>query len=352
MWYPYNFDIKERPTCRLWNVLSLIRYADLHGSEPAIDSTMKDLKCSIDTLTYNSDGSIDYDAGFNTIDFLTSTEMKTIIRDKYFTFNFATPIYFDYYTEKYEDITDDENYSNVEMAYREFYKAWALFCKDNKRNFGVLYDSIFQKYNPISNYDKHSHITLDYKGKEKETWAPSGTETTTFTPKGSETDTNVRSGGYTDNETISGKEKTTHHNAAYDDTTQVSSYDSGDNEWLNKEKNSHGTHADYDETEYGSDNKSRTNNRSVTYSSLTDASTKSFDNNRKDETVKEFSAQRKDETTKEFTNRFDETNEYTYGNIGVTTTQQMAISSFQLADLAHLREYIVGEFVKRYLVID
>ena len=350
MWYPYNFDIKERPTCRLWNVLSLIRYADLHGSEPAIDSTMKDLKCTIDTLTYNSDGSIDYDAGFTPVDFLTSAEMKTIIRDKYFTFNFATPIYFDYYTEKYEDITDDDNYSNVEMAYREFYKAWSLFCKDNKRNFGTLYDSIFQKYNPISNYDKHSHITLDYKGKETDDTTYAGQETDTLTKSGKELRTETPTGSETDTVTMKGKEKTTNVNGAKTDTTQVSSFDSGNSEWLNKEKVDGAQSTDTSETEYGSSGSTRQDTNVKTFTNRKTEDELSF-TNRQDTNTKSFT-NRKDTTEKSYTNRQDETNEYTYGNIGVTTTQQMAVSSFQLADLAHLREYIVNEFVKRYLVID
>lgn len=343
----YNWDIIEPPTCRKWNAYSLIKYAqDHYDTDPGLDENMIDLSFVGTVLEFDSDGKI---IGETTKELLSSDEFIRLIKSKYFTYKFLTPFYLDYSTNKYIDSTDDENYSNVTMAYRQLYQVWQIWAKDNKKNFGDLYNALFQKYNPINNYDKHSNITLDYKGGEKETWAPSGTETTTFTPKGSESDTNVRSGSYTDNETISGKEKTTHHNEAYDDTTQVSSFDSGSEEWLNKEKNSHSKHDDYDETEYGVDHKDRTNNRSVTYSSLQDASTKSFSKDRIDETVKKFSEQRKDETTKEFTNRKDETNEYTFGNIGVTTTQQMAMSSFDLAELAHLKEYIVNDFVNRCL---
>lgn len=331
----YNWDAYEPPVCKEWDLCGLLVYSE------TVEQNYNFMKLQATIPTYDAMGNPD---GSETKLVLSGDDVKALMLRKYWTFKFLTGKYHNYTTNQMEDLV-----TTVNGAWTDFKKAYQTWLADNQVWVNKICQALNILDNPADNYNKHVHSILNYKGKETDTWVPSGTETTTFTPKGSETDTNVRSGGYSDNETISGKEKTTHHNATYDDTTQVSSYDSGDDEWLNKEKVSHGTHSDYDETEYGSDNKTRSNNRSITYSSLKDASTKSFSNDRKDETIKEFSAQRKDETTKEFTNRKDETNEYTFGNIGVTTTQQMAMSSFDLAELAHLKEYIVNDFVNRCL---
>lgn len=70
----------------------------------------------------------------------------------------------------------------------------------------------------------------------------------------------------------------------------------------------------------------------------TDTDTKSFTN-------------RKNTNEKTFTNRQDEYNYHEYGNIGVTTTQQMITSQFPLTDLDALKRYIVNLFVHENLVL-
>ena len=329
----YIWDINEPSQARQWDLCGLLVYSE------SVEQNYDFMKLQATIPTYNEMGNPD---GTETKLVLSGDDVKALMLRKYWTFKFLTGKYYNYTTEKMEDLV-----TTVGGAWLNLKKAYQTWLSDNQVWVNKIAQALYILDNPADNYNKHIHSILNYKGSEKETWEPKGKERTTFTPKGSESDTNVRSGGYSDNETISGKEKTTHHNAAFDDTTQVSSFDSGDNEWLNKEKNSHGTHADYDETEYGVDNKNRTNNRSVTYSSLTDTSTKSFDNNRKDETLKEFLEQRKDETTKEFTNRFDDYVLHEWGNIGVTTYAQILTGIFGIANTAQLGDYLVKDFIHR-----
>ena len=332
----YIWDINEPSQARQWDLCGLLVYSE------SVEQNYDFMKLQATIPTYNEMGNPD---GTETKLVLSGDDVKALMLRKYWTFKFLTGKYYNYTTEKMEDLV-----TTVGGAWLNLKKAYQTWLSDNQVWVNKIAQALYILDNPADNYNKHIHSILNYKGSEKETWEPKGKERTTFTPKGSESDTNVRSGGYSDNETISGKEKTTHHNAAFDDTTQVSSFDSGDNEWLNKEKNSHGTHADYDETEYGVDNKNRTNNRSVTYSSLTDTSTKSFDNNRKDETLKEFLEQRKDETTKEFTNRFDDYVLHEWGNIGVTTYAQILTGIFGIATTAQLGDYLVNDFIHRNCV--
>lgn len=324
------------PLAREWDLCGLLVYSE------TVETSYDFMKLQATIPTYNEMGNPD---GTETKLVLSGADVKALMLRKYWTFKFLTGKYYNYTSQQMEDLV-----TTVGGAWTSLKKAYTTWLADNQVWVDKIAQALYILDNPADNYNKHLHSILTYKGSEKETWTPKGKEQTTFTPKGSETDTNVRSGSYTDNETVSGKEKTTHHNAAYDDTTQVSTFDSGSEEWLNKEKNSHGTHADYDETEYGADNKSRTNNRTVTYSTLTDASTKSFDNNRKDETLKEFLNDRKDETTKEFTNRFDDYVVREWGNIGVTTYAQILTGIFGIATTAQLGDYLVNDFIHRNCV--
>lgn len=341
----YNWDIIEPPTCRKWNAYSLITYAQYnYDTDPGLDENMIDFSFIGTVLTFDSDGRI---TGETTKELLSSDEFIRLIKSKYFTYKFLTPFYLDYSTNKYIDSTDDENYSNVTMAYRQLYQVWQIWAKDNKKNFGDLYNALFQKYNPINNYDKHSNITLDYKGKETDDTTYAGQETDTLTKSGKELRTETPTGSETDTVTMSGKEKTTNTNGAKTDTTSVSSFDSGNNEWLNKEKVDGAQSTDTSETEYGSSGSTRKDTNTKTFTNRKTEDELSF-TNRQDTNTKSFT-NRKDTTEKSYTNRQDETNEYTFGNIGLTTTQQMAMSSFDLAELAHLKEYMVNDFVNRYL---
>ena len=336
---PYYFDTKERPTCREWNAYSLITYAQYnYDTDPGLDENMIDFTFNGTILTFDTEGKI---TGETTKELLSSNEFIRLIKSKYFTYKFLTPFYLDYSTNKYVDSTDDENYSNVTMAYRQFYQVWQIWAKDNKKNFGDLYNALYQKYNPINNYDKHSHITLENKGTETNTTDYAGGETNTLEKKGTEKEELTKSGSE-NTEFAKGSEMETEYKATFDqgdyplykvaqtDKTGTSPYPD----------DSRLAYKDNTKVTYGESGAPRKDSKETSFGTGNNA--------RKDINTQEYN-DRTDTTTKEFEDRVDETNEYTFGNIGVTTTQQMAMSSFDLAELAHLKEYIVDDFVHRFL---
>lgn len=94
--------------------------------------------------------------------------------------------------------------------------------------------------------------------------------------------------------------------------------------------------------------------KTATDSSTYYPNTKSEDLTYTDTNTKKYGADndtRKDTTVKSFTNRQDEYNYHEYGNIGVTTTQQMITSQFPLTDLDQLQRYIVNLFVHENLIL-
>lgn len=334
---PYYFDTIERPTCREWNAYSLIRYAQEHyNTDPGLDSNMIDFSFTGTILTFDTDGNI---TGETTKELLSSDEFVRMIKSKFFSYKFLTPFYLDYSTNKYVDSTDDDNYSNVTMAYRQLYQIWQIWAKDNKKNFGDLYNALFQKYNPINNYDKHSHITLENKGSETNTTDYTGGETNTLEKKGTEKEELTKSG----------KEATTFAKGVELENDYKATFDQGSADLYKvATKEIEGTDSDTDvaykdntEVVYGgSGADARKDSKETSFGTGNNA--------RKDINTQAYN-DRSDTTTKEFDDRIDETIEHTFGNIGVTTTQQMAMSSFDLAELAHLKEYIVNDFVHRFL---
>ena len=72
--------------------------------------------------------------------------------------------------------------------------------------------------------------------------------------------------------------------------------------------------------------------------------------NRKDTEERSFTG-RKTETEKAFDERVDTYNYREWGNIGITTSQQMITSQFPLTELDKLQHYIVNDFVHNNLII-
>ena len=191
-----------------------------------------------------------------------------------------------------------------------------------------LYELLNLEYDPIYNYDKMSTITTsyeggesdttDYNGGQKSTETTSGDVSTTTSYTGSEKQTDVRSGSETDTTTKDGSDTTTRSVWGYND--------------------SEGSHpADSEQHTY--DNYRETTTR--TNDADTSTSTREF-NGRSDkaktvygETVPyqtERSSEylnRSDVKRREFSDRKDTVTESTKGNIGVTTTQEMALSEVE-----------------------
>lgn len=99
---------------------------------------------------------------------------------------------------------------------------------------------------------------------------------------------------------------------------------------------------------------------SLSFTNRQDAEVKTFTNrktenelsftNRQDTEVKSFT-DRQDEAVKSFDDRIDTHDYHEYGNIGVTTSQQMITSQFPLTELDKLQHYIVNDFVHSNMVI-
>lgn len=333
--------------------------------------------------------------------FFTWDNFYDIMLERYTSFNYLTGSYHSSVSNTEVEICD-----TFAKALARFKKSVNTFVLDKQNAFEKLYYALTQDYNPIHNYDKTIHSTMDFKGKETNVNTPTGTETDTFTksgtetvtetpsgsetttltksgkevnkntPVGSETKTKTMSGTETDTETPSGSETVTHNIGAKTATTARTTYD--DATFNNAEQVSENARIDSDVTTYSSkqtqNTKTFTNRQDsettsfasrettdeLSFTNRQDAEVKTFTNretetetsftNRQDTNVKSFT-NRQTTDEKSFTNRQDEYNYREYGNIGVTTTQQMITSQFPLTDLDEIRQYIVNSFVTKYLVI-
>ena len=97
-----------------------------------------------------------------------------------------------------------------------------------------------------------------------------------------------------------------------------------------------------------------TTSKTATDSSTYYPNSKTEDQTYTDTNTKKFGSDndpRKDTNVKSYTNRQDEYNYHEYGNIGVTTTQQMITSQFPLTEIDELKRYIVNLFVHENLIL-
>ena len=241
-------------------------------------------------------------------------------------------------------------------------------------------------------------VTETPTGTETTTLTKAGTETVTETPSGSESTTLTKTGTETSTETPTGSEQVTHQKGQTQDTTAKATFDSST--LLVTDQQTGSQHTDTDtttftnretETELSFDQRqdasvtTYTNRKTETetaFDEREDTEVKSFDErqtevetsflNRQDTSATTFTnrktedelsfTNRQDSTIHSFTNRqtedvrsFDERKDIRdyreWGNIGVTTSQQMITSQFPLTELDKLMHYIVNDFVHSNLVI-
>lgn len=229
--------------------------------------------------------------------------------------------------------------------------------------------------------------TVGYAGTEVNVHAIDGTEKNSKTYSGTETNTNTPSGSEQETLTKSGSEAVTHSIGQRVSTTAKTAYN--DETFKDAEKTTEAAAQDSDTTNFTSrqdtnvksfnnrsttDQKSFTNRKdedTKTFTNRQDTDTKSFTNrqdtetmsytNRQDEEVKSFTNRqtidelsfdnRQTTDVKSFTDRVDEYNYREFGNIGVTTSQQMIESQFPLTEKDQLMHYIVNLFVHENLII-
>ncbi len=333
--------------------------------------------------------------------FFTWENFFDIMLERYTDFNYLTGSYHSSVSNSEVEICD-----TFAKALAKFKKSVNTFVADKQNAFEKLYMALYSDYNPIHNYDMTLHSTMDFKGKETNvntptgtetdtltksgtetvTETPSGTETTTLTksgkevnkntPVGTETKTKTITGTETDTEVPTGSQTVTHNIGQNTSTTSKTTYDSAT--FNDSEKVVDASKIDSDVTTYTDrqtqNTKTFTNRQDaettsfasrettdeLSFTNRQDSEVKTFTNretetetsftNRQDTNVKSFTnRQTTDEKT--FTNREDEYNERRYGNLGVTTSQQMITSQIPLTEVDEIRQYIVNSFVHKYLVI-
>lgn len=361
-----------------WNILNLI-----------MNDSLNDYKIQV------------ADADNQLVTLISSDNFKKILKQKYASFCMLSPSYFDTETQQMVELVTTRT-----EAIAWFYDTFSTWRVDREKGFLKLYEALRAEYDPITNYDKTIHSTMDYKGAEittntptgKEinknmpsgtetiTKAPTGTETVTTIPTGTETNThaiagtetntNTKSGTETDVLAKTGSEAVGHSLGQKVSTVAKTTYDS--QSFNDAEKTTDSAATDTDTTSFtdrqDTNTKSFTNRQDQdikTYTNRQDTDTKTF-TNRQDQEVRTFTNRQDTEThtftnrqtideksfdgrqtvdNKSFSNRQDEYNYREYGNIGVTTSQQMIESQFPLTEKDKLMQYIVNLFVHENLIL-
>ena len=226
----------------------------------------------------------------------------------------------------FEPIEENKSDSDVIYEFLNSTREWAL------SNYHVInreYKVMNAEYDPLSNYDKKSTITTTKNGEEINARSITGEEITELAKSGVEKNSNTKVG--------------------YDqiETTRKGSEISRDSSDTNIVKVTEKENSPYDMNIYEENEKiTETENpylkeNELTYLNRSDVEKHSYSNdysdinsvsfeNRKDTSTKKYSDGYSDNNTLSFVDRNDVVEERTYGNIGVTTSTQMASSEMQL----------------------
>lgn len=290
----------------------------------------------------------DKDSVLRTI--VTSSQFKIKLMQKYYSFNFLTGSYFD------PQNGEVELAENINDAITQFTYAFNVWRDDRKYGFLKLLDALRADYDPIWNVDgvEIETIIRDLDTTDTNRRTNTGTQTTndtgTQTVADTGTDTMQKTGTQTvANTGTSANAKTGTERTQTDDQsiTQSSPYD--DNLFYNKER----VDTDNDDTTTYNTTDTRTDNLSeLTTNALTDTETKNLQSLRTDA----LQSQRTDNLTEQNngSGTEDETTQRTlerHGNIGVTKTQELILSQFEVTEQDKLIDYIVNLFVHENCVI-
>lgn len=269
------------------------------------------------TNDYTVSGTHIVDEQSETVTLVTDQEFRDIMIAKYNIFNMLSPGYPDPETHHYVSLV-----TNKTEAITYFKKLFDLWMADKIAGYIKLYEALRATYNPVNNYDKTIHSTMEYSGSETTTETPTGKETVELTKSGSEKST----------ETPTGEEKVEHSIGQSTVTSSKTTFDSSTFQDTDKQVDDERTNTDTTSFE------DRQTETELSFTDRKDTEERSFTN-------------RKTETEKTFDERVDTYNYREYGNIGVTTSQQMITSQFPLTELDKLQHYIVNDFVHSNLII-
>ena len=249
---------------------------------------------------------------------VTSEQFKTKLRQKYYDFNFITGSFDD------PELGTIEFANNITQAVDLFNKAFNVWRDDRKQGLLKLLNALRSKYDPIWNVDGTETETIirdldtTNSGQKQNT----GTQTNTDTGTETKTNTGTSANAKTGTEGTQGTSGTVTQNSPYDD-----------NLFYNKEKDD------------------VTNNETTTYNTtdtrtdnLSEQVSKSLQNQRTDNlSESESGSGTEDETTTRTLKR--------QGNIGVTKTQDLLLSQFNITEYDKLIDYIVQLFIVENCVI-
>lgn len=238
----------------------------------------------------------------------------------------------EHFLDENDKLTDAQIHAMADILFQIFGESWNRLWEINKAEF-----------DPFENYRMTEEEDTTPTGTETEEVTKTGTETDTLTKSGSETRTTGKAGSETNTVTDSGKETI--------DTTHTGSDTVRTLGTANNNKETTSVYGMDSVTAVPSDEKTVATDTTVTTTpGASDKEEKTFTNrqtqdvktftNREDTETETFT-NRQDQNTKSFTGRkdtkvtsFDERNTHREltrsGNIGVTTSQQMAESSLKL----------------------
>lgn len=249
---------------------------------------------------------------------VTSEQFKTKLRQKYYSFNFITGSFED------PDLGTVEFANNITQAVDLFNQAFNVWRDDRKQGLLKLLNALRSKYDPIWNVDGTETETIirdldtTNSGQKQNT----GTQTTADTGTETKANTGTSALAKTGTEGTQGTSGTTTQNSPYDD-----------NLFYNKEKVdvTNGETTTFNTTDTRTDN-------------LNEQVTKNLQNQRTDNlSESESGSGTEDETTTRTLKR--------QGNIGVTKTQDLLLSQFNITEYDKLIDYIVQLFIVENCVI-
>ena len=249
---------------------------------------------------------------------VTSEQFKTKLKQKYYSFNFITGSFDD------PELGTVEFANNITQAVELFNKAFNVWRDDRKQGLLKLLNALRSKYDPIWNVDGTETETIirdldtTNLGQKQNT----GTQTNTDTGTETKTNTGTSANAKTGTEGTQGTSGTVTQNSPYDD-----------NLFYNKEKDD----VTNNETTTFNTTDTRTDN-------LSEQVSKSLQNQRTDNlSESESGSGTEDETTTRTLKR--------QGNIGVTKTQDLLLSQFNITEYDKLIDYIVQLFIVENCVI-
>lgn len=297
---------------------------------------------------------------------LSSADFVDKIEQKYYSFGYVTGSFPD------PELGYVEMASNISEAVNLFKGAYALWRTDRLPGLLKLYQALRSKYDPIWNVDGVEIETISRELQREEEGAKTNTGTSTTADTGTSTKTNTGTGTTTETGTDAhantgttttantGTQATakTGSDTVEEDTTTTAgttTYDSAT--FYDKEKTviDGETETTYNNTETRTDNLTELVTDATTTTETKNLTTQQTDNFSEGLT-RNLQSQRTDNLTEATEGSGSETESTErrlerHGNIGVTKTQDLIMSQFEVTERDRLKEYIVNLFIVENCIV-